>query len=88
MSQQKSILGIRFGETGSMKVEEWSTIFKPTVPMGNPLSPDTLPISPNTDPSQPGTGIVFIIVNLQGERHLSQCVRSALPNRRKDKTIF
>jgi PAS domain-containing protein len=38
------ILGTRFEETGEMKVEMWSTIFKPLDEDKNPLPPDNLPL--------------------------------------------
>jgi PAS domain-containing protein len=65
----ESILGIRFGETGSMKVDEWSTIFKPTDVDGNPLSPDKLPLVQTLTHHKPAQGS-FYIDNLKGERHL------------------
>jgi PAS domain-containing protein len=65
----ESILGIRFGETGSMKVEEWSTIFRPTDADGNPISPDKLPLVQTLTHHKPAQGS-FYIDNLKGERHL------------------
>ncbi len=38
------ILGTRFEDTGEMKVEMWSTIFKPLDEEGNPLPPENLPL--------------------------------------------
>jgi PAS domain-containing protein len=63
----EDILGIRFGETGSMKVEEWSTVFKPTDADGNPLAPDKLPLVQTLKHHMPAHGS-FYIKNLQGER--------------------
>ncbi|HPG07544.1 MAG: PAS domain-containing protein [Saprospiraceae bacterium] len=40
----ESILGRRFEDTGSMRVEEWSTIFKPCDDHGNDLAPERLPL--------------------------------------------
>lgn len=40
----EEILGKRFEETGKMKVEEWSTVFKPLDQNGNPLPPESLPL--------------------------------------------
>lgn len=38
------ILGTRFEDTGEMKVEMWSTIFKPLDEEGNNLPPEELPL--------------------------------------------
>ena len=38
------VLGTRFEDTGEMKVEMWSTIFKPLDEEGNPLPPEELPL--------------------------------------------
>ena len=38
------ILGQRFGETGEMPIEEWSTRFKPLDKDGTPLLPEHLPL--------------------------------------------
>ena len=38
------ILETRFEETGEMKVEMWSTIFKPLDDEGNSLAPENLPL--------------------------------------------
>jgi PAS domain-containing protein len=38
------ILGTRFEDTGEMKVEMWSTIFKPLDENGNTLPPEELPL--------------------------------------------
>lgn len=38
------ILGERFGETGEMPIEEWSTRFKPLDRDGTPLAPERLPL--------------------------------------------
>lgn len=38
------ILGQRFGETGEMPIEEWSTRFKPLDKAGEPLAPERLPL--------------------------------------------
>jgi PAS domain-containing protein len=40
----EKILGSRFAETGEMKVEEWSTVFKQQDDNGNLLQPESLPL--------------------------------------------
>lgn len=40
----EKILGRRYEETGEMRVEEWSTLFKPFDEQGHPLAPDDLPL--------------------------------------------
>lgn len=40
----EEILGTRFGDTGEMKVETWSTIFKPLDEHRKPLPPEGLPL--------------------------------------------
>ncbi|MDG1276879.1 MAG: PAS domain-containing protein [Algoriphagus sp.] len=72
----EEILGIRFGETGSMPVEEWSTIFKPTDAEGNPLPPESLPLVQTLTHHKPAQGS-FYIDNLKGEKHLINV--SAIP---------
>ena len=38
------LLGTRFEETGEMRVEMWSTIFKPLDELNKPLPPEDLPL--------------------------------------------
>jgi PAS domain-containing protein len=78
----EDILGIRFGETGSMKVEEWSTVFKPTDAEGNPLAPDKLPLVETLKHHKPAHGS-FYIKNLQGERHLLKVTAIPIEGRPK-----
>ena len=40
----ETILGSRFGDTGEMRVETWSTIFKPLDEQRKPLPPEDLPL--------------------------------------------
>lgn len=40
----EEILGVRFEETGSMPVEEWSTIFNPQDEYGRKMPPEDLPL--------------------------------------------
>jgi PAS domain-containing protein len=78
----ESILGIRFGETGSMKVDEWSTIFKPKDVDGNRLSPDKLPLVQTLTHHKPAHGS-FYIDSLQGERHLLNVTAIPIEGRSK-----
>ncbi len=72
----EDILGIRFAETGSMPVEEWSTIFNPTDEDGNPLPPESLPLVQTLTHHKPAQGS-FYIHNLKGAKHLIKV--SAIP---------
>lgn len=40
----EDILGLRYEDTGEMRVEEWSTIFKNRDEEGQPLPPEELPL--------------------------------------------
>ena len=60
------VLGTRFEETGEMKVETWSTIFKQQDDEGNLLSPDSLPLV-RTLKEQTPNHKTFWIVSLQGK---------------------
>lgn len=64
----EAILGLRFGETGSMKVDEWATVFKPTDQDGNILPPEGLPLVQTLTNKKPAHGS-FYIKNLKGEKH-------------------
>ena len=59
---------IWFGETGSMRVEEWSTVFTPTDIDGKPLPPEGLPLVQTLTNKKPAHGS-FYIKNLKGESH-------------------
>lgn len=63
----ESIFGLRFGETGGMRVEEWSTVFKPTDGDGNLLVPEDLPLVQTISTKSPAYGS-FYIDNLKGDR--------------------
>ncbi|SHO63496.1 PAS domain-containing protein [Algoriphagus zhangzhouensis] len=63
----EEIFGLRFGETGGMKVEEWATIFTPMDAKGNPLRPEDLPLVKTLTTQVPANGSMFIN-NLNGER--------------------
>lgn len=60
------VLGTRFEETGEMKVETWSTIFKQQDDEGNLLPPDSLPLV-RTLKDQTPNHKTFWIVSLQGK---------------------
>lgn len=63
----ETILGIRFGETGAMPVDEWATVFTPTDKSGNPLPPDALPLVQTLNTQKPAHG-TFYIDNVKGHR--------------------
>ncbi|WP_194976643.1 transcriptional regulator [Aquiflexum lacus] len=60
------ILGTRYGETGEMKVETWSTIFKPLDEERNPLAPEGLPLVQTLNDQLPHHR-VFWIESLTGK---------------------
>ena len=62
----EKVLGTRFEETGEMKVETWSTIFKQQDDAGNLLPPDSLPLV-RTLKEQTPNHKTFWIVSLQGK---------------------
>jgi len=62
----EEILGTRFGETGEMKVETWSTIFKPLDEKRKPLPPEGLPLVKTLQDQHPHHK-VFWIENLKGK---------------------
>lgn len=63
----EGIFGLRFTDTGGMRVEEWSTIFKPTDEEGKPLPPEELPLVRTLSTRKPAHGS-FYIDNIKGER--------------------
>lgn len=63
----EGILGLRFTETGGMRVEEWATMFRPTDFDGNPMPPEDLPLVRTLNTRQPAHGS-FLIDNIKGER--------------------
>jgi PAS domain-containing protein len=63
----EGIFGLRFGDTGGMRVEEWATIFKPTDVAGNLLPPEDLPLVQTLSTRRPSSGS-FYIDNLKGDR--------------------
>lgn len=60
------VLGTRFEETGEMKVETWSTIFKQQDDEGNLLPPDSLPLV-RTLKNQTPNHKTFWIVSMLGK---------------------
>jgi PAS domain-containing protein len=64
----EGILGIRFAETGSMAVDEWSQIFIPTYEDGRPFPPEDMPLVRTLTNQQPAHGS-FCITNKKGEKH-------------------
>ena len=65
----EGILGLRFSETGSMAVEEWSTAFKPTDENGDPLPPEVLPLVKTLSDKRPAHGSIYIN-SKAGGRHM------------------
>ncbi|MBK7761949.1 MAG: PAS domain-containing protein [Bacteroidetes bacterium] len=65
----EGILGIRFSETGSVPVEEWASVFKPTDIHGNHLPPEGLPLVQTLSNRKPAQGS-FYIDNRRGKRIL------------------
>lgn len=64
----EELLGLRFEETGSMPVIEWSTIFKPQNEKGELLVAEALPLVQTLRHQLPAHG-QFWIKNLHGEAH-------------------
>lgn len=64
----EELLGLRFEETGSMPVIEWSTIFKPQNEKGELLVAEALPLVQTLRHQLPAHG-QFWINNLKGESH-------------------
>ena len=63
----ETIFGLRFGETGGMRVEEWATVFKPTDSAGNLLVAEELPLVQTISTKTPAYGS-FYIDSLKGNR--------------------
>ena len=64
----EEILGLRFGETGSMPVSVWSTIFTPTDNHGNILKAEALPLVQTLANQIPAHG-GFWIKSLRGSSY-------------------
>lgn len=56
----ESILGIRFSETGSMPVEDWSCFFTPSDANGNSIPPKDLPLVQTLNTQQPAHKSIYI----------------------------
>ncbi|OOG78633.1 PAS domain-containing protein [Algoriphagus sp. A40] len=63
----EGIFGLKFTDTGGMRVEEWTTVFKPTDSEGNLLAPEELPLVQTLTSRRPANGS-FYIDNIKGER--------------------
>jgi len=61
----EELLGMRYEETGTMPVSEWSTVFRPQDENGNTLHADQLPLVQTIASHLPSHG-VFWINNLKG----------------------
>lgn len=63
----EGVFGLRFTDTGGMRVEEWATIFKPSDVYGKPIPPEDLPLVRTLNTHRPAHGS-FYIDNIKGER--------------------
>lgn len=63
----ETILGIHFSETGSMTVNEWSSVFLPADITGKPLPPEGLPLVQTLSTKKPAQGS-FYIHNKKGSK--------------------
>lgn len=64
----EAIFGLKFNETGGMRMEEWATVFKPCDRDGNPLIPESLPLVKTLTNQLPANG-EFFVDSLKGERN-------------------
>lgn len=64
----EELLGLRYDETGTMPVQEWSSIFTPVDDDGNVLSPEELPLVKTLSERTPAHGD-FWIKSLKGKNH-------------------
>lgn len=65
--QAEGILGLRFSDTGGMRIEEWATVFVPKDENGHLLAQDDLPLVKTLNTQKPHHGD-FYIDSLKGER--------------------
>lgn len=79
----EKILGQRFSETGSMALEEWSTVFKPKDVEGNLLPPEALPLVQTLMERTNASGPIYID-GMDGEKRLINIVSFPIENRAKD----
>ena len=56
----EGLLGCHFDETGSMPLDEWSTIFKPTDARGAHLPAEKLPLTISLTEQRPAQGRIWI----------------------------
>ena len=56
----EQILGRRFMDTGSVSVEEWSTMFEPKDDEGNTIPPEELPLVKTLSTQKPAHGELWI----------------------------
>jgi PAS domain-containing protein len=63
----EQLLGLRYEETGEMKVEVWSTVFKPMDENGNLMPPEELPLVRTLKNCKPYHK-VFWIESLKGNK--------------------
>lgn len=61
------IFGLRFTDTGGMRMEEWATIFTPSDADGNPIASEELPLVQTLTTHKPAHGS-FFIDNINAER--------------------
>ena len=64
----EKLLGLRYEETGTMPVAEWSSIFTPRDDEGNILPPEELPLVKTLSKQVPAHG-EFWIESLKGKNH-------------------
>ena len=64
----EELLGLRYEETGTMPVSEWSQIFTPMDDKGNILKPEELPLVQTLSKQSPAHGD-FWIRNLKNKNH-------------------
>ncbi len=64
----EELLGLRYEETGTMPVSEWSSIFTPMDDQGNVLPPKDLPLVKTLSEQQPAHGD-FWIRSLKNKKH-------------------
>ena len=64
----EDLLGLRYEETGTMPVSEWSSIFTPMDDKGNVLAPEDLPLVQTLSKQLPAQGD-FWIRSLKNKSH-------------------
>ena len=64
----EDLLGLRYEETGTMPVSEWSSIFTPMDDQGNVLAPEDLPLVQTLSKKLPAHGD-FWIRSLKNKSH-------------------